>query len=780
MNKEIKMNKSSSMKLKAIVSAIFTLGMGTTVVSLAKSSDVAKSSEVRSLLTINTNKALTKDPSVFHMADTNKIVLDIYDVDRSFVPPPEVVNDPLINKVVSKVVGDRVRMVIETKQPVKFNVYHTDKNVYLDLIPNNVFLNAKTETSTQVEEPVKEAVPVAVKTEAVVTEKEPAPVVKTVAEVPVKEVKEVQKVNPAVTPVSSVVANPSDVFTELDKINFKQVSNKQGRLTVDMSSKNVTPQVTKQGEKLIIDFKGVSIPNELQKRASVESLGTVASNIDVSMQKNNGRIILEQKEGFEYSFYQMEKQFVVDVKPALNASNPNEKRYVGKTLSLNFQNMDVRAILQVIADFTGLNIMSSDSINGAMTIRLKDVPWDQALDLVLEARNLQKIKEGNVIWIATRQEIADQNKAKLELKTQSESLEPLKLELFQVNYYKAEELKLVLEGKTDKNSNASLQEGSVRLISKRGSIGVDPRNNVLFIQDTENNLAAIKKLISKLDVPTKQVLVEAKIIIADDKFGKEIGAKFGIRQRSTSGNTSLGIAGNLVESGNVAGGSTSAVNPMFNLAAVGSNTVAPGAIGITLLRASGNGLGIELSALEQNNRGKVVSNPRLLTTDNKQALIEQGTEIPYVTPGTANSPATVTFKKAVLSLGVTPQIAPNGKIVMDLKIRKDTIGELINIQGGGQIPSIDTKNLNTQVTVNNGQTVVLGGVYEIANRKDISKIPFFGDLPYVGSLFRNTNRQEEKGELLIFITPHVVEDVDLDADIPEEVKQVEFKRREMK
>jgi len=447
----------------------------------------------------------------------------------------------------------------------------------------------------------------------------------------------------------------------------------------------------------------------------------------------------------------------------------DSKKYVGKKLSISFQDMEVRAILQVIADFTGLNIMSSDQVTGTMTIRLKDVPWDQALDLVLESRGLQKVKDGNVIWVATSKEVKENNDSKIALKNQQEELGELKLEFFQINYYKAEDLKNVIENKdTDNQSNGQ----SRKFLSSKGSVGVDPRNNMIFIQDTEEKLKEIRGLIKKLDIANKQVLIEAKIVIADSSFGKDIGTKFGIRYRNQIGDNTYGIGGNIVESGAVAGGSVDPVTSLTNLASAGINAVAPGVIGLTLLRASGNALGIELSALEQNNRGKVLSNPRLLTADNKKAVIEQGTEVPYVTPGTNGSAPTVTFKKAVLKLEVTPQIAPNGKVVMDLNIRKDTIGQLIPIQGGGQIPAIDTKNINTMVTVNNGQTVVLGGVYEIATKDDLSKIPFFGDLPILGNLFKHTAKNEVKGELMIFITPYIIEEKDLDESqvvVPPEV-----------
>lgn len=762
---------------------------------------------VQTVMSITASKPITRDPVMFHLAGTNQIVIDLFGVDRNMVLPKEINNDPLIEKIDSKIIDTRARLIITVKKPVKFSfqkhgnatrlilteaeqfenalsiaeeITHqseNDKVLFSNVAEKEMFEQAPTTPTrlTGISEERRQQIIAQVNGNLTPT----APSVATTTQAPVATVAENKTstlkvepvvVNPSVKPVTTVKAPVGLVFTEVEKINLRN-DNKNTRMSVILSDKSIVPKVTRQGNKLMVELSNVSIPNELQQRVATERLGTPTTVLDVSMTQNNGRIILEQKNNWDYSFYQTENEFVVNVKPVTAASEAEAKKYTGKTLSLNFQNMDVRAILQVIADFTGLNIMSSDAVSGAMTLRLKDVPWDQALDLVLESRNLQKVQEGNVIWIATREEIAANNKAKLELQNQNADLEPLRLEFFQVNYYKADELKAVLEGAAGSNSSGD-SSGSVRLLSKRGSIGVDPRNNMLFVQDTETNLQEVKKLIAKLDRPTRQVLIEAKIVIADDKFGREIGSRFGLRGQR-SGNTSIGIGGNIIEAGQVAAGGLDAVTPLTNFAATGNGA---GAIGITLLRASGNALGIELSALEQNNRGKVVSNPRLLTTDNKKALIEQGTEIPYVTPGSANSPATVSFKKAVLSLGVTPQIAPNGRVVMNLNIRKDSIGELVNIQGGGQIPSIDTKNIDTEVTVGDGQTVVLGGVYEITNRNDVSKIPFFGDLPVVGNLFKLRNNMENKGELLIFITPYIVEEEDLNENLPNEIKEVTLRK----
>lgn len=693
---------------------------------------------MKSIVTLNFTKGISQEPKIVAIPGSNQIIIDLPEVDKNFNTPSVQHNDPLISKIFTRVVDNKFKVIIETKQPVKFKFIKAENKGILLLEESPFFHNEA--TGEKIATAVKTGVPISGLSN--------------------------NWSNISTPTVAGTTPNAAYTFTEITKINLKKDNGKNTKISIDFSSKTAAPVMKKEGNKLIVDFKNVSIPSELQRRVNTESLNSMTQVMDVSMLQSNGKIVLEQKDNWDYSFYQLEKQFVIDIKPI--SQQEEEKKYIGKKLSISFQDMEVRAILQVIADFTGLNIMSSDKVTGTMTIRLKDVPWDQALDLVLESRGLQKVKDGNVVWIATAEEVTANNRTKLELQTQNVELEPLKLEFFQINYYKAEELKKVLEGKSD-NTGSSGNNNVISMLSKRGTIGVDPRNNVLFIQETEEKLKELRKLIRKLDIANKQVLVEAKIVIADSDFGRDLGSRFGVKYRRQNGNGGIGLGGTLTESSNQAAGVAQAITPQSNLASQGINSITPGVIGLTLLNmASGNALGIELSALEINNRGKVLSSPRLLTADNKKATIEQGTEIPYVTPGSSGSPPTVSFKKAVLQLDVTPQIAPNGKVVLDLNIRKDSIGQNIPVQGGGQIPSIDTKNINTMVTVNNGQTVVLGGVYEIESKDDLSKIPFISDIPLLGNLFKHSTKNEAKGELMIFITPYIIEEADLDETGKEE------------
>lgn len=707
------------------------LGVGLAVTSLlgiktAKAQEVRNTNQqvYKSLLLLNLDKPLAKSPKMFNIANTNKIVVDLKNVDNTFEAPKILPNDPLLSKIESEKYGNMVRLLIETKEPVKYGFENQNNQTFLVFETSTKFENVENVLNGQMNTNTVAKKQEQTKNTAVIIPKDNQ---------------------------SAELSKNSVNFDRIDKINIKKEGVKENILTFDLSNNEIKPKFIKSNNQLIIDFDNTLIPNSFQKRIDTTSLGGVVQNMNISMQGNNGEITLNQEGNWDYDFYQVGSKLVVHVK---SEDLKEAKKYTGKKLTLNFQNMDVRAILQVIADFTGLNVMASDKVQGSMTLRLKDVPWDQALDLVLQSQGLQKMKEGNVIWVATNAEIQQMNKEKLALQQEKEALEPLNLKFFQINYYKAEDLKKILEGK----SGIGKDTNKFDFLSSRGSIGVDQRNNILFVQDTESHLEKISKIISTLDIPTKQVLVQAKIVIATDNFGKQLGAKFGINAGHTFGANSIGIGGNLASSTTNTTGLTSStpITPISSLAAGAINSVAPGAIGLTLLNISGNALGIELSALEQNNKGKVLSSPRLLTEDNQQALIEQGTEIPYVTPSTANSPPTVAFKKAVLSLGVTPQITPNGDITMKLNITKDDVGQYINVQGGGQIPSIDTRKINTMVTVKDGQTVVLGGVYEIDTSNSVNKIPFFGDLPVVGHLFKQNGDTSTKGELLIFITPYIL------------------------
>lgn len=747
--KSLTLDFKKNIIVAGIFGGLFTLGNNAIAQENTETKPLEKDAEKVQFQVVNFDLTFEKNefstPVMFHMEKSNRIVLDLIGTGAILSETEVLSYNPLISKVISRNVGDRTRVILETKTPVSYEYTKIENKISLILKSSNVFEN-KTINLVPVETVVK------------AKDKENKLLEKKAEQNLNAETQKTTVENKVVETEQTTIK--LDEKTQLEKLNFKKDKGKVGKLSLVLSKPNVEVKAVKNGSFLIVDLPSVAIAQSFQKKIDSSKLGLITKSIDVSIQGDSAKLILEQASGKEWEFViaQVDKSVNIEIKElseyeAFMKSQEGKDAYKGKPLSLNFQNMDVRTILQVIADFSKLNILASDDVKGLMTIRLQNVPWDQALDLVLDSKSLKKVEKGNVLWIATAQEVTKKNQEEKTLREQNAELEPLKLEMLQLNHHKAKEVETLI--------NESKKNGT-GMLSARGTIGVDERNNMLFIQDTESKLVEIKKLLKKLDIPIRQVLIESKIVIADDKWGKDLGAKFGFAGKGSIGNKNLfGVAPTMSGSTTSAGAGNNGLSLTPNYAS--SNINGAGTIGFTILNTlSGLSLGLELQALEANNRGKVLSHPRLLTTDNRKAVLEQGTEIPYVTPGSNGSPATVAFKKAVLSLGVTPQISPNGRIIMNLQIRKDTVGELVSVQGGGQVPSIDTRNIETQVTVNNGQTVVLGGVYEISSRVDAQKVPFLGDVPVLGHLFKQTSKSDDKAELLIFITPYVVEDEVLD------------------
>ena len=581
-------------------------------------------------------------------------------------------------------------------------------------------------------------------------------------------------------------ARGTDQQHALRDVDFRRGRNGEGRIVVDLSDNNAGIDIRQQGRQLIVDFQRTNVPRNLERRMDVADFNTPVVSIETFEQNGNARMVIEPKGLWEHSAYQADNRFIIEVKPVQEDPNKlvqgTRAGYKGEKLSLNFQNIEVRAVLQVIADFTGLNIVTSDTVQGSLTLRLKDVPWDQALDIILQTKGLDMRKNGNIVLIAPREELALKEKQQLESQAQINDLEPLQTEMFQLNYAKAADIMNIVNVQTGQAAGQGAS-GS-RFLSKRGTAFVDPRTNILFVTDIGSRLEEVRRVIRQIDTSVRQVLIEARIVIADDKFSRQLGIRFGQQTGATlfgrryaygSGGSlstqpvvslSGGTGGTVTRETRtqtpfeLASGIASAGysdSPQLNVNLPVAN--AAGQLALTLINlGSGNLINLELTALEADNRGKVVSSPRVITGDNQKAHIEQGTEIPYVTPGSANSPATVSFKKAVLALDVTPQITPDGRVIMQVEIRKDAVGQLVNVQGGGQVPAIDTKNVLTQIAVNNGDTAVIGGIYEEVIRNDVTKVPFLGDVPVVGYLFKNNSRSSEKTELLIFLTPRVVKD----------------------
>jgi type IV pilus assembly protein PilQ len=537
----------------------------------------------------------------------------------------------------------------------------------------------------------------------------------------------------------------------LDNIDFRRGEHGEGRVVITLSDPAIPVDMKEQGNDVVVDFAGADLPEALQRRLDVLDFATPVKTIDTTAKSGKVHMLITTSADHEALAYQTGNLYTVEIKPISKDKKAEEQKakfgYTGERLSLNFQNIEVRAVLQLIADFTGLNLVTSDTVTGNITLRLKNVPWDQALDIILKTKGLDKRQSGNVILIAPSEEIAAREKAELEAAKTVEELAPLRSEYVQINYAKAADLATLIKAK--ENS----------LLSARGSVTVDERTNTLLVQDTADKLADIRKLVAALDIPVRQVLIESRIVIANDDFNRQLGVRFGATafHADSSGRTVS------------TGGTLNATNAINNQAATGGTVTTPpipdrlnvnlpvtnpaGSVAFALL-GSDYMLDLELSALQTEGRGEVISSPRVITANQKEALIEQGVEIPYIQPISGSSTApSVSFKKAVLSLKVTPQITPDDRVIMDLGVTKDSVGQVYL-----GVPSINTREINTQVLVDNGATVVLGGVYEQTRSNDVSRVPFLGDLPGVGVLFRNTNNTDSKSELLIFVTPKIVKE----------------------
>ena len=549
----------------------------------------------------------------------------------------------------------------------------------------------------------------------------------------------------------------------ITNVDFARGKNGEGRIIVDLSDSNSGINIKQKGKQLIVDFVNTDVPAELQRRLNVINFNTPVLYVDTMKQGKNGRMIIEPKGEWEQSAYQADKKFIIDIRQTIEDPNKlvkgSKTGYAGEKLSLNFQNIEVRSVLQVIADFTGLNIITSDTVTGNLTLRLKDVPWDQAMDIIMQNKALAMRKIGNVITVAPAEEVAAKEKAALEATKAIEDLEPLRTESFTLRYQKAEDFQNLLNGQSGMMGAGGGSGGGVggqggRILSKRGSVSADKRTNTLFIQDTPKNLDAIQQILNKVDIAVKQVMIESRLVLADEKFGKSLGARFGVQSATTPGRNALSVGGTLANGvGTGLSTGTTSINGNTGLNSNLPVNNAFGSIAFSLFRLpAGLLLNLELTALESDLRGKIVSSPRVTTANQQKAKIASGTEIPYLQASSSGA-TNVAFKEAVLSLEVTPQITPDDKIIMDLEVKKEKIGQIFF-----GVPSIDTQNVTTQVLVSNGETAVLGGIYEQTERNDVDKVPFFGDIPIIGNAFKRRTKQDDRTELLIFITPKIMDE----------------------
>jgi type IV pilus assembly protein PilQ len=547
---------------------------------------------------------------------------------------------------------------------------------------------------------------------------------------------------------------------ELRSIDFRRGADGAGRVIVKLSDPHIHVNLHQIGNQVVVDFSDAGVPAHLMRRYDATDYGTPVSGFDVTRVGNGSRIAITASGDYEQLAYQSDDQYVVEVAPRRKAANAQEDRpvYTGERLTLNFQDIETRAVLQLLADASGQNIVVSDSVTGNVTLRLQNVPWDQALDIVLRTKGLDKRRQDNVIIVAPQAELASREKAELAARKDVQELAPLRSEYLQVNYAKAQDMAALI--KTQTNS----------LLSTRGSVAVDDRTNTLLLQDTADRLADVRRLVATLDIPVRQVLIEARIVIVNNDFTRDLGARFGFTNNQKNGNSGL-----VTTTGNAAGTDLAIGSAITNRNGGGSvfpvsvptgstasnrynvNLPVTNPAGTFALGILGNNfiVDLELSAAQAETQANIISSPRVITANQKEATIEQGVEIPYQQSASSGA-TTIQFKKAVLSLKVKPQITPDNRIILDLDVKDDSVGQVVVASGGVNVPSIDTREIATQVLVNDGQTVVLGGILSTTQREDDTKVPYLGDVPILGHLFKSTSHKDNKDELMIFITPKIV------------------------
>jgi type IV pilus assembly protein PilQ len=549
-------------------------------------------------------------------------------------------------------------------------------------------------------------------------------------------------------------ATTAAVERSIKTIDFRRGSDGTGRVIVQLTDPRTPVNVRQEGNQVVVDFAGTLMPKNLMRRYDVQDFATPVLSVDALRVENSSRLVISAQGDFEQLAYQSDNQYTIEIKPSLKRANAEEKKeYTGERLTLNFQDIDVRSVLQLLADTSGQNIVVSDSVTGSLTLRLQNVPWDQALDIVLRTKGLDKRRQDNVIIIGPTEELASREKAELSARKEVQELSPVRSEFLQVNYAKVADLAKIIKSQGAKAS----------MLSDRGSLSTDERTNTLLVVDTADRLADIRHMVQTLDVPVRQVLIEARIVVVADTFERDLGAQLGISTTGSAGANLFSVSGTAAASDGIVTTAATGATPtnalnsqalssryQVNLPAANTN----GSFGVSLLSGS-HLIDLELSAAENEGKSETISSPRIITANQKQATIMQGVEIPY--QESASSGATTTqFKNAVLSLKVTPLITPDNRVILDLDVSDDTVGSNVQSATGGSVPSIDTRQITTQVLVSDGQTVVLGGILATTKSKTDTKVPFLADIPVLGNLFKSTIHIDNKTELLIFITPKIL------------------------
>jgi type IV pilus assembly protein PilQ len=703
-------NSSTIRKTSAILALSLLSFASTTVHAQNVIESVTASTQAGlEIIKIDLSQALTTLPTGFSIQTPARVVLDLPNVGSGTIQSAIGFNQGNVKSANVIQAGERTRFVLNLKQSVTYKTQLSGKSVL-------IFLD-----------------PIA----AVASEK----------------------------PAAVFAENLNSATLALKDVDFRRGADNSGRIVVDLANNQVGVDIRTQGQNLIVEFLKTSMPEGLRRRLDVADFGTPVQAISTFQTGDRVRMVIEPKGAWEHSAYQSDNQFVIEIRSQKADATKLTQGvgFNGEKLSLNFQNIEIRSLLQVIADFTNFNIITSDSVSGAVTLRLKDVPWDQALDIILQSKSLGMRKTGNVLLIAPKEELAAKEKLEFEAKAAIQNIEPLKTQSFQLNYTKAAEIALQIQP-----SGSGTAASARGLLSSRGSVISEPRTNQLFVTDIPSKLEQVQELITKLDIAIRQVLIEARIVEATDTFGKSLGVKWGgsdltgIRggqagtqvtgganggNRVAFGPSYEGVTGITGETGGSGGGQ------LLSLGATALAGYAPASLGVSLFSSiAGRFINLELSALESDGKGKVVASPRLITADQTKAFIEQGTELPYITRDKEGN-TIVAFRRAVLKLEVTPQITPEGNIILDLDVIKDSRGENL-----GSSFAINTKRIKTQVLVENGGTVVIGGIFLLEENEADTKVPVLGDVPLVGNLFKTKTRTAEKRELLVFISPKMITD----------------------
>ena len=721
---------------------------------------------------IELTEALAAVPAGFSVQAPPRIAIDLPGVSNGMGKNAIEINQGNLRSVAMAQGADRTRLVLSLKSASGYRAQLQGKALLLVLDNGSGAAAALTAPAAPVAAPAAAAASPAV---AAATATTP---VAALANAPIAaSTKPVAATSTAAAaPQTTLFAPPLNTEPlALRDVDFKRGADNTGRVIVSLPNTQVGVDIRQQGQTLVVEFLRSTLPEGLRRRLDVTDFGTPVKSVTTFQNGDRVRMIVEPTGAWEHSAYQSDNQFVLEVRPMKVDANKLTQGpgFQGEKLSLNFQNIEVRALLQVIADFTNFNVVTSDTVTGNVTLRLKDVPWDQALDIILQSKALGVRKNGNVLWIAPKEELAAKEQVELEAKKKIADLEPTRTQAFQLNYTKAEEVAKGLTGQALAGAGGGGGGGTTatRLLTPRGSVIFESRTNQLFVTDVPSKLEEIQALITKIDIPVRQVLIEARIVEADDSFGRSLGVKLGstdlrglrggIPGYGVGGNNYVTVGGNYsnvgVQTGQTPNTQTSYlpdsqfVNMPANVSSLGGANAATFAL--SLFGATANRfLNLEISALEAEGRGNVVSSPRVITADQTKARIEQGEEIPYQ-QATSSGATSVSFKKASLRLEVTPQITPEGNVILDLEVNKDSRGALTNAG-----PAINTKQVKTQVLVENGGTVVIGGIFTQDEQTDVNKVPLLGDIPILGYLFQNRVRSTRKTEMLVFITPKIVTD----------------------